>query len=803
MLDIKRLLDPDDEIPKYNSDGNRYELPYDYEVAYHISGSNLNSIDLGFIPNNFTRIQTKIAIGDAKIDDAKYSKHFIFGTGAGTDSNRFNMLVKSPNGSVYGDANARYIGMEFFSKASISRVAKPTVEPQILDFNKFSDSSWRTTIDSVQIYSHTGISDAPTGGDNLFFGSLPGTDVTLDTTNLLGQMWFIKAFQYNRSGGTLIPRSEDDFTLSHYFIPVVKDGVCCYYDLIGKTFHYSTDRYGYNFENARIQNQHGMLPGPIVHTHDNCFPEIKMCSKLGRILGKTDGLSDDPDAVLVPTDDDYYMTLAAQDKLPTLTASSPEKTAILRKSHLTTGCGQINLKTMDSDNPVWRVLQTPEEGVDTAYDIRSYRVDNTSLNVSKIYLRFRDAGDSKNENGEVIRKWKSTIVIRKFGDVPVDVNDGVIVLKNSTRDHYAEIPFVDQLPLFEEANPRYWYYKVFSESEDGTMTSSAACEFTPYILDWEYFHRYIEDGWASSIFSIGDVITLPEFANNPSHPFSNLQCTIAAIDKADLVSSVKKHSITLIAKVPMDKVPFDTVASRTGHKFTRDEYAQNGKTYYIADRNGNKKIADVAPGTPLPVQTYYESVINAMHMRYGGNRWSTSELRRWLNFDSSVPFVCENVTTADPAYKAFVQTTPLLTQLARETDPDCVSLMKLIAPVRTKSISFRYREEDGTPVVEEETTVDKISIMSVAECMGTTTLGVRDGQYLPFFEEGGDLIWEGKSWWTRTPNIKEIPDDPYDPSLDVSFSTVSYVTKNAQNKAVTAGGVANGGNGLYVMFTLA
>ena len=78
-------------------------------------------------------------------------------------------------------------------------------------------------------------------------------------------------------------------------------------------------------------------------------------------------------------------------------------------------------------------------------------------------------------NGAVIAEWDRTVLVRKAGSAPNDINDGTQILVNNVRDNYASSAFVDTNVSFGTT----YYYRFFPVSKAGAITKGTALNVTP------------------------------------------------------------------------------------------------------------------------------------------------------------------------------------------------------------------------------------------------------------------------------------------------------------------------------------
>ena len=66
-------------------------------------------------------------------------------------------------------------------------------------------------------------------------------------------------------------------------------------------------------------------------------------------------------------------------------------------------------------------------------------------------------------------KWSQTVIVRKIGSAPTDINDGVIAIISNIRNQYEMRPFIDSGLI----NHTEYFYAAFSCSEDGLYNTES------------------------------------------------------------------------------------------------------------------------------------------------------------------------------------------------------------------------------------------------------------------------------------------------------------------------------------------
>ena len=82
--------------------------------------------------------------------------------------------------------------------------------------------------------------------------------------------------------------------------------------------------------------------------------------------------------------------------------------------------------------------------------------------MKRITISWQDTEDVT-VKGEIIRRWKGTILVKKIGSPPLSYDDGEILVNNTERNKYLNDPFIDENI---ESNTEY-YYGVFPYDDEG------------------------------------------------------------------------------------------------------------------------------------------------------------------------------------------------------------------------------------------------------------------------------------------------------------------------------------------------
>lgn len=90
---------------------------------------------------------------------------------------------------------------------------------------------------------------------------------------------------------------------------------------------------------------------------------------------------------------------------------------------------------------------------------------------SSVKLWWRDP-DNSIVDGSVLTEWEQTVIVKKQGGYPQNVNDGTKVVTVTTRNQYADEPYIDT-----QASPENWYYRAFPKSKNGPYSDNELNRF--------------------------------------------------------------------------------------------------------------------------------------------------------------------------------------------------------------------------------------------------------------------------------------------------------------------------------------
>jgi hypothetical protein len=219
-------------------------------------------------------------------------------------------------------------------------------------------------------------------------------------------------------------------------------------------------------------------------------------------------------------------------------------------------------------------------------------------------------------------QWDHTRIVRKYGQYPTDPMDGVIVCDSYVHNYYKNEVLHDFVPSGTVDN---WFYRAFVFTNNGKYSSDLNCRFRPINLTLENLPSIIREGNGPKVYSIGDLVTVDGF-----------EFEVAGFDTVELVDQMLEHSIVFVSHKCMYKdlaydVPWGSYVLTADTVVTSRD-----KQYYKQISDGVfELVTGLRIGSSIPENTYYELNINTNRRDIGGNRWSKSYLRRFLNSNES------------------------------------------------------------------------------------------------------------------------------------------------------------------------
>ena len=390
-----------------------------------------------------------------------------------------------------------------------------------------------------------------------------------------------------------------------------------------------------------------------------------------------------------------------------------------------------------NQNGTWTRLVLLKHGLDPVTRLRAMRFGK------RVILRWNDPRDRYDHDGNLLSEFYRTILVRKFGSEPENEFDGTQIYINYLRNQYngqGDKPyFVDRIP--EGDGIGKVFYKAFSVSKDGLVNRSTE-PVEAKELTWAEISSMIKQGQGERIFSVGDEIPLP----------SGNALVCAAFDAITTQNpTTNPHSVTFAIKYPWLPIPFDT--AKGTYRLTVDRVVLSGKTYYYKDTSDNFQPASLKAGASIPSGIYYESQIPSRGDS-GSNRWSTSDIRAWLN------------STSEANYGAIVQQmqqqvdnlpAPPLEFLTSELGEEFINI------IVSSRVTTGLAKVDGSVA---ETVGDRIFLPSYTEMTGKKNGTHTEGKQFEGYKDGliptdfnipedspqdvVDLYMAGTSTWTRS-----------------------------------------------------
>lgn len=266
----------------------------------------------------------------------------------------------------------------------------------------------------------------------------------------------------------------------------------------------------------------------------------------------------------------------------------------------------------------WKLVTPPEKGLGPVMSIRCPRIEND------VRIRWIDPFDRSPYH------WKHTLLIRKYGSFPTSVYDGVVVIDSYVRDKYLRNSLHDFVPRGTEDN---WFYRFYVFSEDEVAYTDDSCTFRPLELNWATIKGLVQAGLGPKIFSTGDSIVIENVNGGDKWNTIDGMMEFEVIG-FDLVVPDRKETLprtmTLMStEILIDEIPFDKPWSK--YVITLDKYVTSATKQYYQKQGDEFVPVHVTIGDNIEDRGYYEEVTNKERIDNGGNRWSKSWLKAWLN----------------------------------------------------------------------------------------------------------------------------------------------------------------------------
>ena len=346
-----------------------------------------------------------------------------------------------------------------------------------------------------------------------------------------------------------------------------------------------------------------------------------------------------------------------------------------------------------TDGEGWKKLQSPELSVGAVSRIVRQRVG------TDVQIRWMDPIDTDKF------VWKHTRLLRKYGEYPTSPKDGVVVTDSYTRNYFARNRVYDILPTGTEGG---WKYRFFTFSEDEVPYTSDDCCFEPIEFSIDRIPTIVREGNAPFVFALGDIISFT--MTNYDNREYDVSFEVAGFNNVTPEDLELKNTVTFVATDVFEDENHKISLSRFDDPWdmyflTTDVFVTDRtKVYYKKTVMGNfVQATDLRVGQRLPVGVYYELNTNQDRISNGGNRWSASTLRQWLNSTDANDHWSTTPATGGSAYSF----APPLTMFPDE-------IVSIISPVRNITAKATV---DGPGY---DMSVDKIYVPSLTEVFDTT-----------------------------------------------------------------------------------
>lgn len=412
---------------------------------------------------------------------------------------------------------------------------------------------------------------------------------------------------------------------------------------------------------------------------------------------------------------------------------------------------------------------------------------------TKVLLRWKEPIDTFNSEGKCIARWEKTVVVRKYGSAPTSINDGTICYTSYIRDqfHQSGSPyFIDYAPIADGGD---WYYGVYAVADNGKPATGVTLKVAK--MPWSDIAKIIREGDAAQLFAVGDIIQFKD----------GNELVVASIDTCKAANETEHpHTVTFMFRDAYQIVMFDRPK---GLYFrTKDAYARQGKVYYRPTGQFNAvgdpiyEVLSIPTGSQLPAGIELYETNDPDRAYNGSNRWSSSDLRDWLNSvtisgnadrNAYMAAIREHNGITDPA----APVSPY--RYLKEQDPDLID-----AIIPTQCITKEHQVDGGSSSI----TNDLFFIPSITEVTGEPVLGIYEGTQFQIYgddptsvinyaylSENAIKILTASGWWTRT---------AVQSGQGVSYSNcaVRYVTSTGNTEVTSL--LANSYTGCVVAFNI-
>lgn len=158
-------------------------------------------------------------------------------------------------------------------------------------------------------------------------------------------------------------------------------------------------------------------------------------------------------------------------------------------------------------------LNSGAGGSEEGFPPSDITIISTTVNDGQVLIKWSDPDDTI-INGTTISKWASTVLIRNDSHYPSSIDDGILVINNTTKNAYKDTWYTDT----GLTNNHTYYYRFFTYSTDNIYNNSGnlmfkatPLSFAPIFGDntWTQIAAASESGFIPDTWSVGDEISIP------------------------------------------------------------------------------------------------------------------------------------------------------------------------------------------------------------------------------------------------------------------------------------------------------
>ncbi len=232
-------------------------------------------------------------------------------------------------------------------------------------------------------------------------------------------------------------------------------------------------------------------------------------------------------------------------------------------------------------------------------------------------------------DGVTLSEWDYTVLRRKLGSAPANINDGELIISSSVRNEYSAVAYTDTLPTEET-----YYYRLFPVAKNKKINEDTANIFESGAITWASVADVVRSGDAEEYFAVGDIMTVDH------NVYGQIEMQVGAFDAETLVDETKQHSMTLLAKKVMVNLQFD--APEKAYAITTDTVFDSSKLLALtgdSTANGNYFLVD--EGATVNDRKW-QCKTSTMQIRHDGTKWVV------FNLTSSAVVASQTTASADP-----------------------------------------------------------------------------------------------------------------------------------------------------------